>query len=82
MTGFFIPRSGCGVFMKYWEKYCAKTVTSPILWAQPITRQCRFDPKNSGTPIELFIPEMILKVKMVIYEKDTNNNCRNQCHIC
>jgi hypothetical protein len=33
--------------------------------------------KKSGTPLELLIVEMILKVKLVIYEKETNNNCRN-----
>jgi len=36
-----------------------------------------FRGKKSGTPLELLITEMILKVKMVFYEKDTNNNCRN-----
>jgi hypothetical protein len=33
--------------------------------------------KKSGTPLELLIPEMIVKVKMAVYEKDTNNNCGN-----
>jgi len=33
--------------------------------------------KKSGIPLGLFISEMILKVKMAFYERNTNNNCRN-----
>ena len=41
-----------------------------------------FFQKKSGTPIEILKVEMILKLKMVNYEKNNHNNCGNESQSC
>ena len=85
MTGFFNSQPIVAVY-KILGKILRRKIPTTIQFNIPcyiaMAFKTLFFLKNSGTPLELPTAEMILKIKMVIYEKNNHNNCRNKSESC